>query len=368
MLKKYKFRDYNFILIFLVIAIMCVGILVINSVDDSYTVRQEIGAGIAVALMILLSLIDYHLILKFSVPLYILSTLLLVAVSLFGVSSNNARRWFTIGSITFQPSELTKVIMIIVMASFLSKRMEEGHVSSWKNIGLFFLILLPPVFLIYNQPDLSTTLCLLMVMLTMLYLSGLSYKVIGITLLILIPLFSVFIWYIQQPDQKLLYPHQVSRILSFIYPAQYAEENAQQINSVTAIGSGLLAGKGLSSKETSSTVTNLVSEQQTDFIFSAVGESFGFIGSIIIIGIIFIIVLQCIRIGRRAKDDSGRLLAAGCGCLIGYQSFINIGVATQILPNTGIPLPFLSYGLSSLISSAIAVGIVLNVSLQKRRF
>jgi rod shape determining protein RodA len=204
----------------------------------------------------------------------------------------------------------------------------------------------------------------------MIYVSGLSYKFIITVLLIAIPLFSVFIWYIQTPNQKLLYEHQVTRILSFIYPSEYDDERMQQENSVMAIGSGQLTGKGLLIEKDSSNTsdTNLISEQQTDFIFSAVGETFGFFGSVIIIGIILLIVLQCIRAGRKARDDTGMLMATGVGCLIGYQSFINIGVATMLLPNTGIPLPFISYGLSSLLSSAIGIGIVLNISLQRRRY
>ena len=137
-----------------------------------------------------------------------------------------------------------------------------------------------------------------------------------------------------------------------------------------AIGSGQLTGKGLlRDKDANKTSeTNFVSEQQTDFIFSAVGESFGFFGSVIIIGIILLIVLQCIRAGRRARDDVGMLIAMGVACLLGYQSFINIGVATKLLPNTGIPLPFISYGLSSLLSSSIGIGLVMNISLQRRRY
>ena len=370
MLKKYHLKDYSFLLFLLVIIAMGIGVTVINSVNDNYTVKQAVGVGVSVLIMLILSLIDYHFITKFTLPLYIISALLLVAVFAFGDSSNNARRWFTIAGIRFQPSELTKVIMIIVMAVFLSAKMEEDTITKPKTFFQFIAILILPVFLIYNQPDLSTTLCLLMIMAAMYYLAGLSYKFIGITLLILIPLISLFLRYAQQPWQKLLYDHQVKRIMSFLYPTEYAEENAQQVNSVMAIGSGQLSGKGLAGLAGADSVshTNMISEQHTDFIFSAIGESFGFVGSVIIIGIIFLIVIQCIRIGRRAKDDTGRLLAIGVGCWIGFQSFINIGVTTQLLPNTGLPLPFISYGLSSLLSNAIGIGIVLNISLQKRKF
>ena len=128
-----------------------------------------------------------------------------------------------------------------------------------------------------------------------------------------------------------------------------------------------LTGKGLNSS-TIATVkdANFISEQQTDFIFSVIGEELGFVGSVLIVAIIMVLVLQCISVGRKAKDLKGMLIASGVACLIGYQSFINIGVATGLLPNTGIPLPFISYGLSSLLSICAGMGIVLNISLQKK--
>ncbi|SNU06099.1 rod shape determining protein RodA [Lachnospiraceae bacterium] len=370
MLKKYNIRYYNFILIALVIVLMVVGLLVINKVNDSYTIKQSVGVGLAVVIMIVLSLIDYHFIIKFYGILYIASTVLLVAVLVAGSNVNNAKRWFEIAGIRFQPSELTKILMIIFMAVYLSDLMENNQVSTFKGIVGFVIFYAIPAGLIFKQPDLSTLICLSMVLVTMIFVSGLSYKFIITVILIAIPLFSVFIWYIQTPNQKLLYEHQVTRILSFIYPSEYDDETMQQENSVMAIGSGQLTGKGLLLEKDSSNTsdTNLISEQQTDFIFSAVGESFGFFGSVIIIGIILLIVLQCIRAGRKARDDTGMLIAIGVACLIGYQSFINIGVATMLLPNTGIPLPFISYGLSSLLSSAIGIGLVLNISLQRRRY
>ncbi len=369
MLQKYNLRDYNFKLFILVIAAMIIGVVVINSADSSFTFRQTFGIVMSFFIMIVLSLIDYHFISKFFVPLYLLNIALLLSVLLFGKEVNNATRWFTIFGITFQPSELTKIIMIIFMATLLWKLNEKELINSWKGLLVFAFTLIPPMILILRQPDLSTTLCIIMVLCTMLYMAGLSYKIIGLLLLICIPLAGGFIWYIQQPDQKLLYPHQVQRIMSFIYPSRYAEENAQQLNSVMAIGSGQLSGKGLNTS-TIATVkdANFISEQQTDFIFSVIGEELGFTGSVIIIALLLLIVLQCIRVARRSQDVMGMLIAAGVGCLIGYQSFINIGVATALLPNTGIPLPFISYGLSSLMSSAMGIGMVLNVSLQRKKY
>jgi rod shape determining protein RodA len=136
-----------------------------------------------------------------------------------------------------------------------------------------------------------------------------------------------------------------------------------------AIGSGQLTGKGINNSSVATVKdANLISEQQTDFIFSAVGEELGFIGSVIIIAILALLVLQCIRVARRANDKKGMYIATGIASLLAYQTFINIGVATAILPNTGIPLPFISYGLSSLVSISAGIGIVLNVNLQKKSY
>ncbi|MCR5149333.1 MAG: FtsW/RodA/SpoVE family cell cycle protein [Eubacterium sp.] len=369
MFAKIKLKSYNYLLLLLVAGAMTLGIVIINSADSYYTNKQIIGAVLGFAILIVVALFDYHFICKFYVIIYFINLGFLASVLLFGENVNNATRWFTFAGITFQPSELTKIFMIIFMAKFLSRAAEKEKLSKFSTVLRFMILLAIPILFIFMQPDLSTTLCITMVMITMYYMAGLSYKVIGIILLILIPLVSGFLWYIQRPDQKLLYEHQVNRIMSFIYPSEYQDDNQQQDNSVMAIGSGKLTGKGLNN-DSDATVkaTKLISEQQTDFIFSIVGEELGFAGCIFVIALILLIVLQCIRVARRAKDKLGMLIASGVACLIGYQSFINIGVATALLPNTGIPLPFISYGLSSLLSLSIGLGMTMNISMQHRKF
>ena len=243
------------------------------------------------------------------------------------------------GGIQFQPSEFSKILMILFTATFLDKLKEDNKINTLKGLCLFVLLIGLSLALIAVEPDLSTTLCLAMVLVTMLYLSGLSYKIIGIALLVFVPLAGSFLWYIQRPNQHLLRDYQVNRILQFIYPGQYGSDYTQQNNSVMAIGSGQLTGKGLNTS-TIATVkdANFISEQQTDFIFSVIGEELGFVGSVIIIAILLLIVLQCIHVARNAKDTKGMLIAAGMGCLIAYQTFINVGVATGVIPNTGIDL------------------------------
>ena len=204
----------------------------------------------------------------------------------------------------------------------------------------------------------------------MLYLAGLSYKIIGGAILIIVPLVVVFLFIVVQPNQKLIKDYQRDRIMTFLHSEEeeYSDDVIQQNNSVMAIGSGQLTGKGLNNNEVASANKgNFVSESQTDFIFSVAGEELGFIGSATILIVLFLIICECIRTGWKAKDLSGKLICCGVASIIAVQGFINICVATGIAPNTGTPLPFVSYGLSSMVSLYTGMGLVLNVGLQKNR-
>ncbi len=369
MLENYRLRNYNFKLLALVLVISIIGTLMINSADSSYFKKQVLGLIICMIGLVILSLIDYKFISRFYVLLYGINLLLLTAVLLFGISVNGATRW--LGSkdiIQLQPSEFAKIILIICAAQFLADH--KDSINTLKTLVKYAIFCAVPLFLIALEPDLSTTIDVFMILFVMLYVAGLSYKIIGIALLCLIPLAGSFIWYVKQPDPMFLKDYQVDRILTFLYPDDYASTTQyQQDNSVMAIGSGQLFGKGLNSS-TLATVkdANLISEQQTDFIFSVVGEELGFVGSTLIIVILGLIVVQCIRTARKASDSNGMFIATGVATLIGFQTFLNIGVATSLLPNTGIPLPFISYGLSSLVSSCAGMGLVMNVSLQRRKY
>lgn len=372
MFTKFSRKDYNFKLLFTVLITVIIGIVVVNSADSSFTKMQIVGAMAGLFAMVFLSFVDYNFICKFYVIIYATNFFLLLSVLLFGVEVNNATRWLNIGGaggVQFQPSEFAKIFLIVFSAKLLDNYKSKKSINTARCLGMYALTSAVSLFLIVSEPDLSTTLCITLVLFTMLYVSGLSYKIIGFGLLILIPLGGSFIWYIQQPFQKILHDYQVKRILQFIYPSHYGVEYSQQNNSIMAIGSGMLTGKGLNTS-TIATVkdANFISEQQTDFIFSVIGEELGFVGSVIIIAFLLAIVLQCIHVARYAKDTTGQLIATGVGCLIGYQSFINISVATGILPNTGIPLPFISYGTSSLLSIMAGIGIVLNISIQKAKY
>ena len=203
------------------------------------------------------------------------------------------------------------------------------------------------------------------------YAAGLSYKVIAIILLILSLAGGSLALYLFNAETKpfFLRDYQWERVMAFRSSdsSSSADDNRQQLNSVTAIGSGQLTGKGLNNQDAqSANKGNFISEIENDFIFAVAGEELGFVGSAGIVILLLLVVLECIRTGSRAKDMAGRLIGCGIGAIIAIQSFINIGVATMLLPNTGTPLPFISYGLTSLVSLYIAIGFVLNVGLQTR--
>ena len=167
------------------------------------------------------------------------------------------------------------------------------------------------------------------------------------------------------PDNHAIQDYQLNRIMGFLYPEDYPEIAYQQNNSITAIGSGMLEGKGYKNNEiTSVKNSNFISEAETDFIFAVIGEEFGFRGASVTIVLLFLISLSCLSVGIRAADIGGTIICAGMGTFIGMQGFMNIGVATFLLPNTGIPLPFVSYGLTSLVTLYCGLGVVLNVRLQ----
>ena len=366
--KPYHLKDVKFGLVISVIAISIIGVMVIGSAKQAVQGRQIIGLVAGVILMIILSMIDYVWLLNFYWILYGINIIALVCVKLFGTNVNGAQRWIDIGVTNFQPSELSKILVVVFFAKFLMNHEDDlnGAATILRAVGL----IAPTLILIVLQPDLSTTLSIALVFCAMMYLAGLSYRFIGTLIAILVPVTIIFISIVVQPNQPFLHDYQQKRILAWLEPQKYASDEAyQQNNAIMAIGSGQLTGKGLNNNTTTSVKNgNFISEPQTDFIFAIVGEELGFVGCCIVIGLLLLIVVQCILIGLRAQDLAGRIICCGVAAQIGFQSFINIGVATGILPNTGIPLPFVSYGLTSLISLYMGIGIVLNIGLQPKKY
>ena len=360
MLKQYQLRDFRLRLVVFVYTITILGILVIGSAKEEYQSQQVIGMVLGTIAMLAFALMDYRFILRFYWLIYLLNMVFLVGVALIGTEVNGSKRWLDLGFLRFQPSELTKLLLILFFAKFFSKYRES--ISSLKTIIISGILLLIPLYLV-------TTLTIAFVFCVLIFVGGLSYKIIGAVLAVLIPSAIIFINLIMQEGQQILDDYQFRRIMAWLNPAEYADDAYQQQNSIIAIGSGQLYGKGLYNNDISSVKNgNFIVEPQTDFIFAVTGEELGFIGCAAVIILLALIVMECLWIAKNSKEREGMIICCGFGGLIAFQSLVNISVATGLMPNTGLPLPFVSYGLTSLVMLYMGIGIVLNVGLQPKKY
>ena len=370
MIKQYKLRFYNFRLVLFLLLVSGIGVELVGTARQDLQTKQLAGVILGVTIMLILSLIDYSWILNFQWIMYGFNIVMLLGVRLFGDSANGAARWIDLGFIRFQPTELTKIIIILFFAKFFMDH--EDDLNTLKTLVQAAVLLIIPLVLVYSQPDMKNTITIAVMFCILIYIAGLSYKIIGGSILIAIPLLIIFLSIVVQPEQNLIKDYQRDRIMSFLYPEneEYSDNVEQQNNSKTAIASGELIGKRLSKEENTASVNegNFVAENQTDFIFAVVGEEYGFIGCSAIVILLFLIAAECVRMSLRAKDQAGKIICCGVGTIVALQAFLNISVATGIAPNTGTPLPFVSYGLTSLVSMFIGMGFVLNVGLQGRAY
>ncbi len=368
-IKKYKITDYDFKLIIMLIGLSLIGLMAIGSADPDSRDKQIIGLILGVVVMVIISIIDYSTICRFYIVFYILN-LLLLALVFTGASTsvNGATRWVNIAGVQFQPSEASKILLILFFSQFIMK-----HKDKIKKIYFVFiclLLMIPPLLMVISQPDLSTTIMLTLIMSVILFVAGINWKLVVTVLAVTIPTAVVVILDALSDDCIILQEYQQRRILAWLHPEDYANSDAYQtLNSLMAIGSGQLLGKGYNTNEISSVLNGgFISESRTDFIFTVVGEEFGFIGAVAVVVLLLLIAIECFVVASRAKDTAGMLIATGMGTWIGFQGFLNIGVATGVLPNTGIPLPFVSSGLTSLVSCFAGMGFVLNVRLQGKKY
>lgn len=369
-IKRYNYKLLNYRLIIYVCALTIIGIFAISSatVSDVYERKQVMGFIMGLVIMVVVGLVNYNFILRFYWVFYFINIFFLLSVQIFGAERGGAERWIDFGFFQFQPSEMAKLFMIIFFSMFLSKYRER--INEWKflliTVGLFVV----PFLLVLTQPALSTSIVIFLMFCAIIYSAGLSYKIIGIVLSVVMPVFIlVIVLSMTLPGHFVLEDYQYNRIIGF-YDADNEKAAAiryQQENSVMAIGSGGLLGKGLSNNTvTSIKNANFISEPHTDFIFTIVGEEMGLLGTVSVIVLMFLIICECFLTGLKALNFEGRLLCFAFGSLLAFQAFINMAVVTMMIPNTGITLPFVSYGLTSLLSLFMGVGVVLNVGLQQR--
>lgn len=364
---SYSFWRLDFILILFTLILSTIGVLAITSSKESLRNKQIIGIVVSLVIMFLFSMIDYHRLIDLYWFGYIASLALLMIVILKGHDSHGASRWIQIGGFTFQPSEITKIMLILFFAKFIMKY--RDRIRSISFVMLCVLLLAPPVFLVLKQPDLSTSIMLLVIFTSILFVGGMDRRLLTTVMMVVVPLSILVIVSASWKNSPFLKLYQQKRILSWLHPEDYPEDAYQTLNSMMAIGSGQFSGKGLHTNEINSVLNSgYISESSTDFIFTVIGEELGFLGSILVVLLLLAIVLKCLYIARRSRDFSGMLIAVGVAAWLGFQGFLNIGVATGVIPNTGIPLPFVSSGLTSLVCEFAGIGCVLNVAMQGKKF
>lgn len=360
----YRIEKFDFFLVLLLAALSTLGVLLIGSANPAYRLRQAAGVGMGMAVMVCMSLMDYKRLARLDWLTYFCGVGLLLTVNAAGAISGGAARWIEIGPVRFQPSELEKILFILFFAGLFEWNRQK--MGEWRFLLFVAAAAAVPVFLILEQPDLSTSIIMVWIFVCLIFVAGLDYRIIAKILVVVLPVMGILLILVTRPDQQILDDYQYRRIMAWLSPGEWAQDSYQQRNSMMAIGSGGLFGKGLETQTALSVKNgNFLPEPHTDFIMSVAGEELGFAGSVLILTLLLLIVFECIRIGTKAKDMTGKLICVGMAALIGGQSFVNLGVVTGLMPNTGLTLPFLSYGLTSLISLYMGMGLVLNVGLQR---
>ena len=327
--------------------------------------RMHVISG--AVLMLVFAAIDYRLITRLYPFIYGFMMVLLLAAWLLGADDGTGTaRWLPIpipgvGSISLQPSEFAKIFMTLSLAKFLDKKQESFNRILW--LGLIMIAIAVPVLLVFRQPSLSAALVILFISMVVLFTAGLKFRYILIGTLIVVPLLIILWFDLQRADPLFLYrifePYQIRRIRTAIYPVPGSPEFWQIEQSQRAIAAGGLTGRGFMNNEI------YLALAHNDLIFSVVAEQFGFVGSAILIGAVLLMVIKCILIALRAIDLQGRLIAAGVAGMLIFETFVHVGVGTGLVPATGMPFPFLSYGGSMIWVHMIAMGIVLNIGLAR---
>ena len=385
-LRELEVVDYRLIIS---IVFLCVfGLIMIYSASAaesgvSLVLKQfGIGAG-GFVLMWIVSYVDYHFYEKIAGIIYIgaVLSMFLVKVPGLGVTRNGASRWIDIGPFSFQPSEFVKPAMVILMAYLLTRMGRKLSILKADIVLLIPGVIAVMVILVVTR-NLSTALIVLGIIAFMFFIAYPTKKIwrlIAVIGVVIVVGWLVYYHFVIVPNHTMTLTNTVTeaasksfrddRILAWLYPDDYPADAYQQQNSIMAIGSGQFFGKGLYNNSVDSVKNgNYISEPHTDFIFSVAGEEMGFLGSVLIILLLLFIVYECIQTAKVAKDLSGKLICSGMAALVGFQSFVNICVVTGLFPNTGLPLPFVSYGLTSLVTMYFGMGFVLNVGLQAKKY
>ncbi|WP_078391991.1 rod shape-determining protein RodA [Shouchella patagoniensis] len=375
--RKQTGLDYT--LLFLIFLLMCISLVAIYSgagqyfADDPtyYVVRQLVWYGVGAVIITAVMLLDFDFYKNLTIPFYAIGMVLLLAVEFFGTERNGAQRWI----FGIQPSEFMKVFLILALAHLLYRLTKDRQDFSLKAdiivLAKILAVSLPPFLLILKQPDLGTALVIAAIIGTMLLMSGVRWRLL-LSLVGTAVFFVAFMIYMHQFhfdffSEYLIEPHQLSRIYGWLDPDGDTSGIGYQLNqAILGIGSGQLFGSGF--MEGMQTQSDVIPEIHTDFIFTVIGEEFGFLGAMVLLVVYFLLFYRMIMIALTCNNLFGSYLVSGVVGLLVFQVFQNIAMTIGLMPITGLALPFISYGGSALLTNMIAIGIVLNVHYRTREY
>ncbi len=357
-----SYRDFDWVLLGFVLLLSLISVLEIKSATlhtkfHGFDQKQIGFLVVGVVLMFFISLIDYHRLLDIVHYAYGISILSLIAVLAVGTKVLGARRWIKVPGGHFQPSEWIKLVLIVAVARYFWGL--AGRELTWKDIARAFALVCVPMLMVLKQPDLGTSLTYLPILICGLFLGGIKFKQAAIILLGVLLLIGG-VW----KTGKLLKPYQKARLTSFMNPDEDPRGSGYQIRqSLIAVGSGGIWGKG--TNRGTQTQGDFLPIPYTDFIFAAFCEEHGFIGAIGILLLYFLILMRLIQNAQTASDLPGSFIIMGVVAVMLFQIAVNIGMVVGLMPVTGIPLPLMSYGGSSILFSFLALGIVMNIRMRR---
>ncbi|MBE3575420.1 MAG: rod shape-determining protein RodA [Firmicutes bacterium] len=366
-IEKRLLRNLDYPLLATVLGLLAVGLLAVYSATqparlggpgfNALVLRQVVGAATGLLAMAVMIVVDYRVWEKWTTPLYIFSLLLLVAVLVLGREVNGSKSWLYLGPLgSFQPSELVKVLVVVGLAGMLA---EKRDLSTPRSLVLPVLFVAVPMMLILLEKDLGTALVFVGVLLAMLLVAGAPIRYLLWAIGAGVAASPLVFFFVLQPYQR-------ARLLVLFNPQAYQlQAGYNVVQAMIAIGSGRLFGKGLFSG--SQTQLNFVPEHHTDFIFSVIGEEFGFLGAAAVLAGYFYLIWKGIQIAGEARDRFGALLVVGLESILLVHIVVNVGMNLGVVPVTGIPLPFISYGSSALVSNLMAAGLILNVGMRRQK-
>lgn len=354
--------NFDWTLVVTTLLISLIGVVNIYSSTYPHTgpftplfVKQIHWILLGIGLVGLILCFDYRTFVRHAYPFYFLCILFLILGMFFGRTSSGSQRWLQIGLLSFQPSELTKIAMILVLTRYFTEN-EIYHSYGLRDLALPFVLLAVPLLFIFKQPDLGTALLFVLIFISMLAFIGVRFRtwvILGCGCAAAVPL----VWHFLREYQK-------TRLLIFLNPDLDPLKTGYHITqSKIAVGSGALLGKGFL-KGTQSQL-HFLPEQHTDFVFSVFAEEWGFVGSFVLLFLLLLLISRGLKIANTSKDKEGALLAISISAMIFWQAFINVGMAVGILPVVGVPLPLLSYGGTSILTTFIGIGLLINISMRR---